>query len=604
MTGQPSLQTLERLVAARRNIAALHLALNILQTIDTHGGRLDGVSQGTTYSGTSEEDAAVLFATRFAAAFGRLLIERDLEITAEFYEQLLAQHRWIDLLFSLSGFRSSDIFLNLIAEDKGDGRSTFEGTNILRLLAMHTMYSFIDVDIDQFWHANPVASAVAFLNYISSRYVFSRRGFEFREILLQWLPPHLAEVNLGTLTLARLPEIYMHCSYAFTSEKHTIKRVLTQQIRRACIEGGVSEATNAEHVQKSERPTIVVVGERLTPGHVIYRTHSRAVRSLRKRFHVVGLSYLNLTDAGDLDLFDESITAPVGEFIDSIRVVAAEISARRPALIFYPSIGMSAHVIALSSLRLAPIQCASYGHMATTMSPAMDYMIFPEDFVGSARCFSEKILALPKTAMPFAPRAVNYVSRQPPDGTIRAAIPASTMKLNPVLFDVIARIGAEAKTPVEFHFFPLAATGLPYFELSRIVRAKISRATVHPQLPHDEYMWRLGQCELFLCPFPYGNTNGIVNSFQLGLPGICLDGEEAHAHTDAALFARINLPNALTAKSLDEYATAAITLIDNKKWRARCTQVVRTADLDDAFFAGDTGLFCSAIEELIWPRRP
>ena len=359
---------------ARRYAEALHLALNILQTIDAHGGRLDGVVVGTTYFGTSEEDAAIIFATRFAAAFGRLLIVRDLEITAECYEQLPAQHRWIDLLFSQSGFRSSDNFLNLIAEDKGDGRSTFEGTNILRLLAMHTMYSFIDVDIDQFWNANPVASAVAFLNYISSRYVFSRRGFEFREILLQWLPPHLAEVNLGTLTLARLPEIYMHCSYAFTGQKHAIKRPLMQQIRRACLDGGVIEAPSPIPPQAEARATIVVVGERLAPGHMIFRTHSLAVRSLRKRFHVVGVSYLSATDPVAADLFDECIPVPAGDFIDTVRTVAAEIVARRPALIFYPSVGMSAQVIALAALRLAPIQCASYGHMATTMSPVMDYI--------------------------------------------------------------------------------------------------------------------------------------------------------------------------------------------------------------------------------------
>lgn len=114
-------------------------------------------------------------------------------------------------------------------------------------------------------------------------------------------------------------------------------------------------------------------------------------------------------------------------------------------------------------------------------------------------------------------------------------------------------------------------------------------------------MGRLGQCDFFLCPFPYGNTNGIVNSFQLGLPGVCLDGEEAHAHTDAALFARIGLPAELTTKSVDEYVRAAIRLVDDRMWRALCTEIVRIADLEAAFFEGDTGLFCNAIEDLIWP---
>jgi len=252
-------------------------------------------------------------------------------------------------------------------------------------------------------------------------------------------------------------------------------------------------------------------------------------------------------------------------------------------------------------LRLAPVQCVSYGRMATTMSPVMDYIIFPEDFVGSQQCFSEKIVALPKAAMPFAPRSPLNIKRQSSDGAVRIAIPASTMKLNPVLFDAIARIGAGAKARVDFHFFPLAATGLPYFELSRIVRAKIPRATVHPQLPHDQYMERLAQCDFFLCPFPYGNTNSIIDAFQLGLPGVCLDGEEAHAHTDTALFARIKLPAELAARSVDEYVAAAIRLIDDMTWRIRCAGLARTANLDAAFFRGDPRLFCAAIEQLIWP---
>jgi hypothetical protein len=41
------------------------------------------------------------------------------------------------------------------------------------------MNSFIHVDFDRFWRTNRVASAIAFFNYISSRYVFSRRAAAF-----------------------------------------------------------------------------------------------------------------------------------------------------------------------------------------------------------------------------------------------------------------------------------------------------------------------------------------------------------------------------------------------------------------------------------------
>jgi HMW1 domain 2/HMW1C N-terminal len=601
MTDRPSLPALERLVATQRLPEALDMALRILAAIESRAGRIDGVVAGLSYPGGGEEDIALIFATRFAAVFGQLITAPDLQITAADYERLLSHYRWIDLIFSLSGFRTSDHLVLLIAKDAGDGRLSFQGADYLRLLSVLTMNSFVNVDFDRFWRSNRVASAIAFFNYISSRYVFSRRAFEFRERLLEWMPERLAEVKFGGMTLARLPEVYMHCSYAVTAKKHAIKRPLMEQMRRACLEAGVVEAGGAIPPRGDGRATIVVVGERFAAGHAVFRSHSRAVLALRERFHVVGAVHPNPDSALSAEFFDDCIAFPAGDFFASVRTVAAAIAAHRPALILYLGVGMASAVIALASLRLAPIQCASFGHTATTMSPAIDYFVLPEDFVGSADCFSETVLGVPKAAMPFAPRPAPQATRRRADGTIRVAVPASTMKLNPVLFDAVARIGAGAKAPVAFQFFPLAATGLPYFELSRIVRATIPRATVFPEVPHERYMARLAECDLFLCPFPYGNMNSIIDAFQLGLPGICLDGIEAHAHADAAFFARIALPAGLVAKSVDEYVAAAVKLIDDEAWRAHCAEIVRKADLEAAFFRGEPALFTAALEKLIWP---
>jgi predicted O-linked N-acetylglucosamine transferase (SPINDLY family) len=181
------------------------------------------------------------------------------------------------------------------------------------------------------------------------------------------------------------------------------------------------------------------------------------------------------------------------------------------------------------------------------------------------------------------------------------AIPASTMKLNPLLFDSLAQIAGQAKARTEFHFFPLAGTGLPYIDLARVTHARIPGANVFPEAPHDIYMERLARCDLFLCPFPYGNMNSIIDSFQLGLPGVCLDGAEAHAHADVAFFARIGLPSELAAQTVDDYVAAAVRLIDDEDWRDKCAQTVEGVDLEEAFFSGDASLFSQALADLIRP---
>ncbi len=112
---------------------------------------------------------------------------------------------------------------------------------------------------------------------------------------------------------------------------------------------------------------------------------------------------------------------PVMDFMAMVRYLADQISARKPVLFFYVGVGMVPQVIALASMRLAPIQCVSFGHTASTMSEAMDYFILPEDFAGAPETFSEKVLAVPKAAMPFAPRPFTPFPKAAPDGTIRVS---------------------------------------------------------------------------------------------------------------------------------------------------------------------------------------
>src|SRR5262249_46359571 len=149
----------------------------------------------------------------------------------------------------------------LLAKIGPGDQMTFEASNFLRLLTIVSMNSRVNIDFNQFWQANRVASAVAFLQYISSRYVFSPRAFDFRERLLEWIPQKLDDVKLGSLILSRLPEIYMHCSYAITPKKHEIKRGLMRQMRRACLEAGCVEVSRELPANIPERPTVVVVAE-------------------------------------------------------------------------------------------------------------------------------------------------------------------------------------------------------------------------------------------------------------------------------------------------------------------------------------------------------
>ena len=141
--------TLERQVAARNHQEAVLAALDILTSIDERYGRLDQAELNGIALAGSDEEVALVFSTRFAAAFGRLLSDPEFVLSAVDYERLLLHHRWIDLLFGLSGFRDSDHLMHLLAKHGPNGQMTFDGNNLLRLFCSLSMNTRVNIDLDR-----------------------------------------------------------------------------------------------------------------------------------------------------------------------------------------------------------------------------------------------------------------------------------------------------------------------------------------------------------------------------------------------------------------------------------------------------------------------
>jgi len=79
-------------------------------------------------------------------------------------------------------------------------------------------------------------------------------------------------------------------------------------------------------------------------------------------------------------------------------------------------------------------------------------------------------------------------------------------------------------------------------------------------------MSSIAQCDMYINPFPFGNTNGIIDMTHLGLVGVCKTGPEVFEHIDEGLFRRMGLPAELIASSVDEYVDATIALaVDHQR---------------------------------------
>ncbi len=601
-----TLEAFELAVARGERETALTLALGILKTIDDRYGRLDAIGG----PGPDAERRVEKIATRFAAAFGALICDPATPLTPQRFEQLMAHHRWTQLMFSVGGFGGPEHLVPLLATGEGAARRVPQ-ENLPRFLTVFSAAAGMGLNLDEAMRADPAATIGAVLGYLGTRFVFTDAGHAFREQLLEWLPARLGAVSLGDLALQNLASPYMHCSYAASPARHAVKAPMMAQMRRALLEAGAREYDPADSPPPAERPTIVVTCENFSFQHSIWRTHSQAVTALKARFRVVGFMHPQHMSPEIEECFDELVAyGGDGSFLEVVRSIAAEITARRPVMVLHLGVGMSPFVIGLAALRLAPVQAASFGHTATTASPAIDWMILPDDFVGDPALFTEQLLRLPPAAMPYrmrhgfdyaavreAARARNLAARVA-GGPVRIAAPASAMKLNPPFFDALAAAAAAARRPMEFHIFPLGCVGLGAAELRRRLAQRLPMAVVHEEAPYEAYAERLASCDFFVCPFPYGNMNSIVDAALLGLPGVCLDGAEAHAHADAAYFRRMGFPEALIAATQKDYVAAIVRLADDPAWLGRCRQIAAAMKAGHPFFDGDAKLFAEAVANL------
>ena len=294
-----SLEDFERYVFERKGDEAYRAALSILSRIDRAFGRIDQVQMRPTAERGDEATRLERFSTRFVAALGQLICDETIMPDRRIFAQILLFHRWIDLMFASSGFRTPDHFLRMLGVENEGGWS-LKGDHILRFLLLFSPRADFNISFEKILQANPHMSAIAFLNFLGTRYCFTERSHDFRERLLEWLPGRLNDVQLGPIVLRNIAEPFMHCSYATTPRKHEIKADLIAQMRCAYLlrrlRPEMSEPACAGR-RRQAAGALVIMTEHFTKGHSVWRTHSRSVKALKEKFHTVGFVAKRAPDA-------------------------------------------------------------------------------------------------------------------------------------------------------------------------------------------------------------------------------------------------------------------------------------------------------------------
>ena len=596
---QPSVIRFEQEVAAKNYEAACVALLEILGKIDNNFGGIEGIEIDYPHQLNDElgQDKIKHFCTRVAVAMSELFSDPQLDISEGGAQRFFTLQRWINMIFASSPFVNADHVLqaynrNPDKTNLSDFHLDNTRSSLIKFCIFYLPESNVNVNLDALWNLDPELCASLCFALQSPRFIGTEQSFSKRGTLLQWFPEKLATIeNLNNVPSAISHDVYMHCSYDIAENKHWVKKALNQVIRRHLLQGGWTDRDVTKLGERNGKPVMVVLLEHFHSSHSIYRTHSTSMIAARERFHLIGVGN-EAVDAAGQAVFDEFHLLKGDNIFSKLNELKEICEKNGAAVLYMPSIGMDLTTIFASNTRLAPVQVIALGHPATTHSDFIEYVIVEDDYVGSEKCFSEQLLRLPKDALPYVPSAlapqhVEYRLRENPE-VVNIGIASTTMKLNPYFLSALKAIRDRANVKVHFHFALGQSMGVTHPYIERFIKSYLgSDATAHPHAPYDQYLRILHNCDMMVNPFPFGNTNGIIDMVTLGLVGVCKTGAEVHEHIDEGLFKRLGLPEWLIANTVDEYVERAIRLAENHQERLELRRHIIENNGLQTLFTGD-----------------
>jgi CRISPR-associated protein Csy1 len=258
--------------------------------------------------------------------------------------------------------------------------------------------------------------------------------------------------------------------------------------------------------------------------------------------------------------------------------VAARVREDVLDVLVYPELGMDGTTFALAGLRLAPLQCAGWGHPVTTGHPTIDVFFTaaamePPD---AQDHYAEKLVSLPGIGTRYArPAATARQPREalglPSDGALLSC-PQSLFKITPDDDALFARVlaGAPEARLVLFEGRHPALTRRYLARLDAALAAagvsRGDRVVVLPQVRHDRYLELNLACEAMLDTLRWSGGNTTLDAIATGLPVVTLPGRFMRARQSAAMLGIAGVPD-LVAQDRDDYVRIAVRLASDRAHR-------------------------------------
>lgn len=268
------------------------------------------------------------------------------------------------------------------------------------------------------------------------------------------------------------------------------------------------------------------------------------------------------------------------EGLQSFDAFCADIRKDELHVLIYPELGMDPLSLKLASLRLAPVQCVSWGHPTTSGLPTIDYYLSSDlmEPHGAEEHYSEKLIRLPNLSAFIMPVELMHTNETRDTLHLRSDAVVyhccqSLFKYLPQYDEVFPRIALETGN-CQFLFSSYPKSNLPTEQF----RARIGNAFRKFNLNADEFVVMLPFldvnkynalyhiADIFLDPIGWSGCNSALEAISCNLPIVTLPGAFMRSRDCFAILALMHVQETI-ASSLDEYVRIAVKLGKDPTWR-------------------------------------
>ena len=345
---------------------------------------------------------------------------------------------------------------------------------------------------------------------------------------------------------------------------------------------GIMAARYPQWVQPLAMPAVT---DKVRIGYVSGCLHDHTVGKLmvgwfrhhnRDRFQIHSYQVFRAEDALTQEFRQHSHAFHSSERLEAI---CEQIRADQPHVLVFPEIGMQPLMTQLAALRLAPVQCATWGHPITSGLPTVDYFLSSDlmEPENGASHYTEQLIRLPNLGIAFAKPEIPPPAKGRSDFGLRSnavvyLVSQTLCKILPYQDQVFVAI-AQQVPQSQFVFIsrPNAAIGTQFQQRlqAAFAAAGLESDRVLMLLPQSQTdFWNLNQvCDVFLDSFGWSGGHTTLEAIACDLSIVTLPGEFMRGRHSAAILQMLGVTETI-ASSEANYIEIAVRLGLDPNWRS------------------------------------